>query len=1639
MSGYIDSEASVSDGEDEPKIKRSRRDDDSISSEDSEEEEDFPDEEEILRKEGQGFIVDDEDEEEGEEESDNESGASGKSAKDDVAEEEDDILDDDDYQLIRENVGINLQRKSKKRRLVVDDEDDADIGTTRASKEARSREAIARQIFEDDDEVDDDVDIRRREPVRQAPTFEAKSDDEENEDSDDMGDFIVDTVNEERGAKRKRQIVHSDPNLQEAQEIFGVDFDFDEFDQRGDQESDESGESDYEDEDDEEAVLRRRQKREAKVASHDALYDIFDPSDLERKFYRPEDERIRRLDVPERMQLRKFPVRRIDPKSETYSEDLLEIEAEAEWIFNNAFKIHEGKFTSSATDSIFEVLKIMKTSLSEVPFIAFYRKEHFAKLFNINDLWLIYEFDEKWEELQKDRKFLINTLSKMHKYLEAKSKDAESEIKPGCDGLIRLIALAKSASSMDEIQDVRMNYLLHYAIHKHDMEIWEGKDVSLQRKNTEKDEEESKHNRDEDDDPDDEDYVPEEGLKKVSLQERDEEDGKPVEEAQPTAIKRPGMGALTTTVDPLTGRRIRQRQVRTTAAYEVAQRAGVGRLLDKFGLSSEQFADNVRDQYRRHEVMACPIMPHEAAQDYICPQFPKSESVLKAARYILAYQIAAEPIVRRWARQSLESQVVIDVKPTVKGMRVIDENHPLASVKFLKNKPAQELMSNAIFIQIHSANREGLITYNIHILEYQQKGISLLDNLVSFFHQDEFSALVQAWNEQRSLILKEAIETFLQPAIIKEIQRKLLESSQKTVISICSNTLFERLRIAPYVVDDLRNGGGVGDDDEDGGRHYHGESSSNGNSVWPKPARLLAFALSDDSETSRAMITVVKLDADGEVLDFLNLPGLLISPKSQRPEHRRWHEDDVKKLDKFIAKSDPQAIVIGCNSRRSLDLRDVVQRQIEDIVADGRISRRPNFVLMNTELAQVYARSEAATSLPSSYTLLLKQAISLGRRLQDPLAEFAQLFNAPDMDILGLRWHSAQDEVPRDKLLRALEHEFVNRTNEVGVDLNRCILHPHTANLLQFVSGLGPRKAAYIIKLLKHDKMFLTNRELLARSLGLGPNVAVNCAGFIKIDTVALRELPSGDTNIEILDCTRVHPESYDLARQMAVDALEYDDNDDNDPTLALEEIMQDPSRLRELDLDAFADELARQDHGDKHITLYDIRKELNQRYRDYRDPFEPPTPEQIFSMITHETPETMHKGSLVECQVICLASRKPTQEQIDNANPIKNNETGLWTCPFCRKEGFAQFGDMWPHYDNDCLGQVSGIRVQLDNGITGFIPCRFIDRPVEATFEKALPGSMLRGKILKIDINKFNVEISIRSSDLQDRPLTIQRRDPFYDYNEEELELKKQAEEEERAKSRASNAYLNRVNFHPFFKNITYHQLMQMNPTLAVGSVTIRPSRKSNDHLTISLKVDDGIFMHIDVTEIGKPKDFLTGEKFIINNLTFDDLDEVCALFMDPMITLIQEIYSYKYYVDSKGGQKDIIETKLGEEKSAARSKIPYCLSSLKKYPGSFYLAYMPHQTVHYEIFSVKYNGLKLRKILFPSLEPMIGWFKTHYRELQPSRQDYHRSSGVTSHSSRSIPDVGNGSTATTGRTPKMEDFFNMPVPHGNSRLKPL
>ncbi|VDQ09654.1 unnamed protein product [Trichobilharzia regenti] len=269
------------------------------------------------------------------------------------------------------------------------------------------------------------------------------------------------------------------------------------------------------------------------------------------------------------------------------------------------------------------------------------------------------------------------------------------------------------------------------------------------------------------------------------------------------------------------------------------------------------------------------------------------------------------------------------------------------------------------------------------------------------------------------------------------------------------------------------------------------------------------------------------------------------------------------------------------------------------------------------------------------------------------------------------------------------------------------------------------------------------------------------------------------------------------------------------------------PARLRELDLDAFAEELKRQEHGDKHITLYDIRKELNHRYRDYRDPYQSANPENIFSMVTHETPETLHVGRLVECRVLSVANRRPRPEQLDNANPSKNEVNGTWMCPFCRQDNFQLLNHVWNHFDNnECPGQPVGLRVQLDNGIDGFIPIRFMDTP-EKLFQSSQPGSLIHCRVTKIDITRFNVELTCKATELKDeRHIWRPRQDAFYDFEREERDLRAEEEAMTKAKSK-TNPYMSRLIFHPYFKNISYDQLAAMEPELEPGAIIIRPSRK--------------------------------------------------------------------------------------------------------------------------------------------------------------------------------------------------------------------
>ena len=111
--------------------------------------------------------------------------------------------------------------------------------------------------------------------------------------------------------------------------------------------------------------------------------------------------------------------------------------------------------------------------------------------------------------------------------------------------------------------------------------------------------------------------------------------------------------------------------------------------------------------------------------------------------------------------------------------------------------------------------------------------------------------------------------------------------------------------------------------------------------------------------------------------------------------------------------------------------------------------------------------------------------------------------------------------------------------------------------------------------------------------------------------------------------------------------------------------------------MDAFAEELERQGYGNKRTTLYDIRDELFGRYKDQRPPYREMSVDERFRLLTGETRETLHYGKLVTCVVTGFAYRKPNRDRLDSADPVKDDETGLWQCPFCTNNTFTDLSEV--------------------------------------------------------------------------------------------------------------------------------------------------------------------------------------------------------------------------------------------------------------------------------------------------------------------------------------------------------------------------
>lgn len=292
---------------------------------------------------------------------------------------------------------------------------------------------------------------------------------------------------------------------------------------------------------------------------------------------------------------------------------------------------------------------------------------------------------------------------------------------------------------------------------------------------------------------------------------------------------------------------------------------------------------------------------------------------------------------------------------------------------------------------------------------------------------------------------------------------------------------------------------------------------------------------------------------------------------------------------------------------------------------------------------------------------------------------------------------------------------------------------------------------------------------------------------FLKIPSEEFDE----DEEYDILDSTRIHYEDYHIARKMAADAEELDEEDleDGHPSAPVVQLMEgNPHKLDELSLDDFAAALYETQHVQKRLTLYMIRDELQEPFSERRSDFASPTPTEVFTMLTGETRQTLSNGFVIPVVITKVFPR-------------------------------------------------GGLQCRLDSGLEGKVEPHFMEPNVQYQV-----GQTVQGQVISIHFDTLLVELSILAESLTS-DAEKRRVQPDVYYDTIQMSMDRQAIE---LKNKKAQGRTRRVVNHPNFQNMNAGQAEQYLANQQRGDCVVRPSSKGNDHLAVTWKVDEGVYQHL-------------------------------------------------------------------------------------------------------------------------------------------------------------------------------------------------
>ncbi|KAJ0243006.1 Transcription elongation factor SPT6 [Hirschfeldia incana] len=1358
------------------------------------------------------FLAGDEEEEEDDEEEEERQNSDEKQKKKKKRRKKDEDLDEDDYQLLRDNGKMKVQKKTYKRLKKAQREresgqggssDDDFDGSSGARRSAEDK--IKDSLFDDDvddlpDDLGDEEDVAVEEDVVGS--------------EDEMADFIVDEDGNghprKSDPKKKKYRQGSDISAyRDASEIFG---------------------------DVDELLSIRKKGLASSERVERRLEDEFEPTVLSDKYMTGKDDKIRQLDMPERMQVS-------EESTGSPPIDELSIEEESSWIyaqFTSLLKEPDGLHIfgeqgfSVNKDDIAKFLELHHVQKLEIPFIAMYRKEQCRSLLDSSDIselniekkheakwhkvfWMIQDLNRKWLLLRKRKMALHGYYTKR---FEEESRRVYDETRLNLNQYLfeSVIKSLKVAETEREVDDVDSKFNLHFP-------------------------------------------AGEVGI----------------DEGQ---FKRP----------------------KRKTQYSICSKAGLWEVANKFGYSAEQLGLALSLEKLVDELEDAKETPEEMALNFVCAMFENPQAVLRGARHMAAIEISCEPSVKKYVRGIYMENAVVSTSPTADGNGVIDSFHQFSGVKWLREKPLSKFEGSQ-WLLIQKAEEEKLLQVTFKLPE------NCMSRLISDCNEHYLSVGVskyaQLWNEQRKLILEDALQTFILPSMEKEARALLTIRAKSRVLSEYGQALWNKVSVGPYQKKEMD----ISSDEE-------------------SAPRVMACCWGPGQPPN----TFVMLDSSGEVLDVLYAGSLTLRSQNANDQQRKKNDQD--RILKFMMDHQPHVLALGAVNlsctRLKDDIYEVIFQMVEEKPRDVGQMADLTIVYVDESLPRLYENSRISGEQLPQQSGIVKRAVALGRYLQNPLAMAATLCG-PGREILSWKLHPLEGFLQVDDKYGMVEQVMVDITNQVGIDINLAAGHDWFFSPLQFISGLGPRKAASLQRSLVRAGSIFVRKDLIMH--GLGKKVFVNAAGFLRIRRSGLAA--SSSQFIDLLDDTRIHPESYGLAQELAKDIYDQDvrgdSHDDEDAIeMAIEHVRDRPGSLRKVVLEEY---LASKKRENKKETYGNIMRELSCGFQDWRTPFKDPTADEEFYMNSGETEDTIAEGRIVQATVRRLQSGRAI-----------------------------------------CV---------LDSGLTGMLSKEdFADdgRDIVELSDRLNEGEILTCKIKSIQKERYQVFLVCKESEMRNsRRQQIQNLDPYYHEDRNNLQLEKEKARKE--KELVRKHFKSRMIVHPRFQNITADQATEYLSDKDFGESIVRPSSRGLNYLTLTLKIDGGVYAHKEIVEGGKESKDITslqriGKTLTIGEDTFEDLDEVMDRYVDPLASHLKTMLKYRKF---RKGTKSEVDELLRTEKSENPARIVYSFGISHEHPGTFILSYIRSTNPHHEYVGLYPKGFKFRKRMFENIDRLVAHFQRH------------------------------------------------------------